>query len=796
MMNTTLSGCSLCSIELPRHPIIEGDNAFCCSGCHSVFSILSTKNELDNFQQHPLFKQAIHAGLISNPALLDSIRRNRVEVTDAEKERIHLEIGEMWCPACAEIIRLLLLQQKGVLNCVVDYSTDLAAVEFSPRHIGRKQIESLIQSFGYQTHGLQDPIKKAVSFDLYLRFIIAAFFSLNIMMLSYPLYATYFDFEDQGFGKLFAWISFAASLPVIGYSGWPIFRRFFFSLQAGLFGMETLVVIGVSSAFLLSLYELLNGRTTVYFDSMSVIIVFVLLGKIVEARAKFSAKDSILRLTKSMPRRGRKRFSDGSLSFILAKEICLGDLIVVFAGEKIVLDGVVIEGEGGCDESIMTGEVFPVTKEKGSKVIAGTILQQGSITFAVNALMEDSTLQKIINTVQCDIGNKSKYIRAADQVVHWFVPIVIIIAFGAALWSWWFGIADAEKTIATTAIIRAISVLLISCPCAIGIAAPLAEAYLMNRLANLGVIVRNRGVLSLIGKETVFVFDKTGTVTEGRFTVLEGLEVLSDYQCSILKGLATHSNHLVSCAISRALNCSEINLDSTKESPGFGIQGSLNGKNFLLGSAIFLKQHGIDVKPFSQSQSHDSIVSFVFFAEEDRCLTRLVLGDRIRPEIKMLIQNLAPTQTILLSGDSFNTVEAVAKACGFDKFQSETSPLKKRDYIESLRQQGNIVCMLGDGINDAPALTGAHIGISVISAADISIQVSDLLLTTEQLLVIPKIRLLAQKGQRIIKQNIFWAFFYNILGLGLAACGILSPIFAAFAMVSSSLMVLFNAKRI
>lgn len=786
--------CALCANELPKNSIFDGDQGFCCPGCHAVFNILATTNRLTNYQETAVFQQAVRSGLISNPALLEQIHRNRPDLPENEMEKLHLEVGEMWCPACAEIIRLILLQEKGVRNCVVDYATDLASIEFAPRYISKERIHALIKALGYHPTSL-DTVRQAVSLSLYVRFVIAAFCALNVMMFAYPLYATYFDYDDQEYGRLFAWLSLITSLPVVSYSAWPIFRRFLVSLQIGLFGMETLVIIGITTAFGLSIYELMHGGTRVYFDSMTVIITFVLLGKIIEAKAKFSAKDALIHLTRSLPRRGRKRQTDGSLAFVSVKEMVPNDIIVAFQGEKIVLDGIVIEGEGTCDESLMTGETLPVSKTSGAAVLGGSILLNGSLTFRISNIAQESALYKIIDMVQQDIGHKSVYIRAADYIVRWFVPFVLLFALGTAIVCWVLGIADEGKSIAETAFVRAISVLLISCPCAIGIAAPLAESRVMSGLAALGAIVRNRGCLALLGRETVFVFDKTGTITEGRFTVLSGLQELSVELRSLLKGLATQSNHLIASAIARTIEEPPIALLRVEEFTGLGLKGVSTKGTLLLGSAEFMRQQGIKLKEIPANDP-TLIISSAHFAFNGQHLSDLILGDQIRENIKEVVKALSPAKVILLSGDSETPVASVAHACGFDSWHSGCTPLQKREFIENLRSDGQIVSMVGDGINDSPALTAANIGISVVSATDISIQVSDLLLTTDRLQVISKIRNLAVKGQTIIKQNLFWAFFYNIIGIGLASFGVLSPIFAAFAMVASSLMVLFNANRI
>jgi heavy metal translocating P-type ATPase len=529
---------------------------------------------------------------------------------------------------------------------------------------------------------------------------------------------------------------------------------------------------------------------------MSVIIVFVLLGKIIESKAKFSAKDALLQLTRALPRRGRKYLTDGSTQFVPIKDLSPGDFILALTGEKIVLDGLVQEGEGACSEAVMTGESIPILKQPGSPVLAGSFLQQGRLVIKVTAKSEETALQRMIEMVEREMGYKSQYVRLSDQIVRWFVPLIIALASLTGMCIWWQGITDNQQTILQTAIIRAVSVLLISCPCAIGIAAPLVESRILNALAKWGALVRNRGALAFLGRETVFVCDKTGTLTEGKFTVLKGLESLSFHEKKRLKGLVSQSNHPIAVAINQALLCPAEILDQIEEIVGRGMKGRFEEEVYYLGSIHFLQQAGIKNLPKLTSFCEEQLVTMVFFGKNETFLTHLMLGDEVREEAKALIASFKGIKTILISGDHPATVEKVANLCGFQSWQASAHPLQKRDLIEELRQKGEIVAMLGDGVNDAPAITAAHVGMAVISATDISIQVSDLLLTTDRLTVISKCRQLAMKGHRVIKQNLFWAFFYNLIGIGLAMKGQLSPLFSAFAMVISSLIVLFNAQRI
>ncbi len=792
--------CILCQTPIRSHVYQDGEHSFCCSGCRAVYQILSLQGALDNFQNHTLFQQAVRSGIISNPELLnkihlDTLKKNNEE-SGHEYEKWHLKIQDLWCPSCAEVIRLILLQEPGIRLCVVDYCTDLAIIEYTPRKISKEKIVRLISQLGYRPASLNDPRESIASRSLYLRFIVAAFFALNIMMFSYPIYTSYFEGEFLGYTDLLAWLSLASSIPILGYSGWPIWRRLYSALRVGIWGMELLVGLGVAAALGLSLYEMLQGRAYVYFDSMSTIIVFVLLGKIIESKAKFSAKDSLIRLTRALPRRGRRLLEDGSASFCPLKEFKLNDKLLVLIGERIVLDGIVEEGEGSCDESVMTGESWPVAKAKGSAVLAGTILQQGRLVIRITALTDETALFGIIEMVSRDLSHKSSYTRAADRIVAWFVPLVFALAISTLLYCWLLELKDGSYTPLQTAFTRAIAILLISCPCAIGIAAPLAESHLLNALAKMGALVRNRGCLAFLGKETSFIFDKTGTITEGRFTVLDGVDLLTDEDRSHLKGLVERSIHPVSVALQIALNQdASASFEQVEELAGCGLRGKKEENCYYLGSKAFLIAQGVNI--YDSEPSSPALTSSVWFAKNRDCLSRFQLGDRVRHDIADLIKKLSSSLKLLLvSGDSINAVRYAAEQSNFTSWHAEVQPLQKRELVSELRKQGEIVIMLGDGINDAPALAAAHVGMAVVSATDISMQVSDILLTTDKLSIIPHLLKLAKKGHNIVKQNLFWAFFYNIIGIALAMAGMLTPIFAAFAMVCSSFIVLFNAQRI
>lgn len=768
-----LSSCKLCNQAIHSSSLSDEEGEYCCHGCQAVYHILKSQGRLKNAYDEPLFLQAAKHGVISNPEVLKCLQGKSNE-TDLKKNKEYFEIEDLWCPSCADVICLVLKLKEGIVSCRVDFSTDLGVVEYFPQKISKERIYEIISGLGYTIKPLEAEGKRTVQKGLVLRLSIAAFCSLNVMMFSYPVYATYFSNDAASYGHLFAWIAFFASLPSVTYCAWPIYRRGWNAFLVGIVGMEALVSLGVLSAFLLSFIHLIQGGVHIYFDSMSVIIAFVLLGKLLESQAKYSAKESLLQITRSLPKRGRKLLPDGSQVYVPIKEIQKGDLFGINTGEKVVLDGMIVEGEALVDESVMTGESYPLRKKMGDGVIAGSLVNAGTIVAKASASLEASSLHKIVDMLNDERSHKRGFRKAVDTVSQWFVPVVIGLALGIFLWD-----------ISSYSALKAISVVLIACPCAIGIAVPLAESYLLHGMGSLGAVIRNREVLAFLGKESVCVFDKTGTITQGKFQVISGLESLSKEHLSILKGMAQNSNHPISQAIARSIHLPPVTLDRTQEILGKGIIGTWQSKEYALGSDSLI--NGQTMKKSEATQA--------LFYVEGKWAATILLEDSLRDNVKETLDGLKPAETILLSGDHQRAVERIATLCGFKKCFWEQSPMHKRDFIQQLTKK-KVVCMVGDGVNDAPALSAAHVGISAVSATDISIHTSDILLTTDHLGVLPKIRHLAVKGRRVIKQNLFWAFSYNVIGIFLALSGYLSPLYSAFAMVFSSVIVILNSSRL
>ncbi|MCH9609502.1 MAG: Copper-exporting P-type ATPase [Chlamydiales bacterium] len=721
--------CKLCQLPLPSHPV---QSHFCCSGCHLVYQILKTQ-KIDEIKKHPIYTQAVASGVISHPQIKPA--------TPKETDRLTLEIEGMWCQSCARLIELLLARKN--ISCVVDYTTDLALIDYNPKEIGKEKIFSHLQKLGYRAQSFGFPGKKEVARAQWLRFSIAAFCALNLMMFAYPLYT---QKVEGGFGALFGWISFAFSIPLLTYGAAPIWRRFFTALKALHLGMETLILIGVSAAFCASTYQLFSKNyTDLYYDSMGMVLAFVLLGNLLEKKAKFSAKESLFRIFRTLPRRGRRKEGECYVDVPL-KELQIGDTLLVKTGEKIVLDGVIIDGHIAVDESILTGEAVPQNKLKGDKVVGGSVVNTGYCHYKVTD--KNGVLGRVIKTIESQLTAKREEKSLLDHLLLFFVPTVLLIAL-------------------LVGGVNGVTVLLIACPCAIGIAIPLAESSLIHSLAKLGMIVRNKAALRHLRKSPFYVFDKTGTLTEGKF------QLLTPFSDPHLTTLAKASSHPTCIPLSHGEGLS---FDHIEERIGLGMVGTISHKQYLLGSARLLQEEGIIPPPVI---SEHTLLYFV----ADKKVIPLLLGDKLR-------KNLPKVEGMVLSGDRNEVVEQFSP---FSQWKGECDPFEKKKEIEKLKTKRPIV-MVGDGINDAPAMGAADLAISMHSGSEMACQVADILIT--DLSSLEKLAPLCLKGYHITLQNLFWAFIYNGIGIVLAALGVLTPLHAAVAMVLSSLSVTFNSLRL
>ena len=622
-------------------------------------------------------------------------------------------------------------------------------------------------------------------------------------------------------GQMSNWIQFALATPVVLWCGWPFFERGWTSLRTRRLNMFTLIAMGVGVAWLYSVVAVVaptlfppaflkaDGSAPVYFEAAAVITVLVLVGQILELRAREQTSGAIRALLDLTPKTARRIRADGIDEDVSLDQIAVSDRLRVRPGEKIPVDGELLEGRVAVDESMVTGESMPVTKDVGDRVVAGALNKTGSFIMRADKVGADTLLAQIVQMVAQAQRSRAPIQRLADTVSGWFVPTVIAIALLAAV-VW--GLVGPEPRL-SYALVAAVSVLIIACPCALGLATPISIMVGVGRGAHAGVLIKNAEALERFEKVDTLVLDKTGTLTEGRPSVTAILPALGFVEADILRlsaSLERGSEHPLADAIVRAAKDRDIPLTEAVDfdSPvGRGVRGTIEGRQVALGNTRFLGELSIDVsalEPKAEALRHDGATA-IFVAIDGKAAGVIGIADPIKATTPAAILALkaAGLRLVMMTGDNRTTAEAVARRLGIDEVQAEVLPQDKASVVQQLRSQGRIVAMAGDGVNDAPALAAADVGVAMGAGSDVAIESAGVTLLGGDLQGIVRARRLSRAVMGNIRQNLVFAFGYNALGIPVAA-GLLYPVFgwllspalAALAMALSSVSVIGNALRL
>ncbi|WP_313005212.1 heavy metal translocating P-type ATPase [Brevundimonas sp.] len=622
-------------------------------------------------------------------------------------------------------------------------------------------------------------------------------------------------------GQMSNWIQFALATPAVLWCGWPFFERGWTSLRTRRLNMFTLIAMGVGVAWLYSVVAVVaptlfppaflkaDGSAPVYFEAAAVITVLVLVGQILELRAREQTSGAIRALLDLTPKTARRIRADGVDEDVSLDQIAVSDRLRVRPGEKIPVDGELLEGRVAVDESMVTGESMPVTKDVGDRVVAGALNKTGSFIMRADKVGADTLLAQIVQMVAQAQRSRAPIQRLADTVSGWFVPTVIAIALLAAV-VW--GLVGPEPRL-SYALVAAVSVLIIACPCALGLATPISIMVGVGRGAHAGVLIKNAEALERFEKVDTLVLDKTGTLTEGRPSVTAILPALGFVEADILRlsaSLERGSEHPLADAIVRAAKDRDIPLTEAADfdSPvGRGVRGTIEGRQVALGNTRFLGELSIDVsalEPKAEALRHDGATA-IFVAIDGKAAGVIGIADPIKATTPAAILALkaAGLRLVMMTGDNRTTAEAVARRLGIDEVQAEVLPQDKASVVQQLRSQGRIVAMAGDGVNDAPALAAADVGVAMGAGSDVAIESAGVTLLGGDLQGIVRARRLSRAVMGNIRQNLVFAFGYNALGIPVAA-GLLYPVFgwllspalAALAMALSSVSVIGNALRL
>ena len=712
-----------------------------------------------------------------------------------------LKISGMHCASCSTILTRALQKVEGVKSAVVNYSTEKATVTFDPAQARENSLLEAVKKKGYGaeiltegSYGREEQLRKKEIQKLKNKVIISSALSLPALMIS--MFLMSLPFRE--------YILWTLATPVQFYIGWPFYQGTWAALKNKSANMDSLIAIGTSAAYFYSVYVILfaSGNHQ-YFEISAILITLVLLGKYLEAVAKGKTSQAIAKLVKMGAKTATVIRKEKELK-IPIEQVVVGDVIIVKPGEKIPVDGVVIEGHSSVDESLVTGESIPVEKKTGDTVIGSTLNKQGTFQFKATKVGSETTLARIVKLIEDAQSKKAPIQRFADNVSAYFVPIVIGIAVVTFL-TWYF-LLNAEFSFS---LVAAVAVLVIACPCALGLATPTSIMVGTGKGATHGILIKGGDVLEAAHKLKFVVFDKTGTITKGKPAVTDivsGNGVSEKRFLEIAASLEKGSEHPLAEAIVQEAQHKKIALQkatSFQAVVGKGVTAKLGSKQYYFGNSKLMKEKKVVFSSFiSRMESLEGEGKTVMIlAEGKKVLGLIAVADEIKedsPEAIAVLKKMGIV-TYMITGDNNRTAQAIAKKVGVDKFFAEVLPEDKVAYVKELQRKGK-VAMVGDGINDAPALAQADIGIAMGSGTDVAMETGNIVLMKNSLMDVPRAIKLSKMTMGKIKQNMFWALIYNILGIPIAA-GVLypftgwtlSPMFAGGAMALSSVSVVTNA---
>ncbi|MFH1403962.1 MAG: heavy metal translocating P-type ATPase [Candidatus Altiarchaeota archaeon] len=712
-----------------------------------------------------------------------------------------LKVTGMHCASCSTLIQKKLNKTDGVLNANVNLSAEKAQVEYDESKVDTTSILGVVKSLGYdarvstEADKSVDELEKKREIEKSRKMLL---FSIALAIPAFLLGMVFMHFPHR------VYLLFLLATPIQFIAGWRFYKGAWAALKNKTSNMDTLISVGTSAAYFYSLAVMLIGNAgEQYFETSAMLITLVLVGKYLEDRAKGRTGEAIRKLM-DLSSKNATVLRDGVEQVIPAEKVVVGDIIIVKPGEKIPVDGVIVSGRSSVDESMITGESIPVEKNEGDSVIGATINKSGSFKFKATKVGSDTTLAHIIKLVEDAQGSRAPIQRFADVVSSYFVPAIILIAITA--FSLWYFILGQSFTFA---LVIAVSVLVIACPCALGLATPTAIMVGIGKGAGEGILIKGGEALETAHKVDAVVFDKTGTLTKGEPEVTDviALGELSDSQVlSYAASLEKTSEHPLAEAILKHASANNIEFSDATEfdSPGHGVTGLVDGRRILMGSRRFMSEHNIDITGYeSQIHSLEDEGKTVVALSVDSTLAGLIaLADTLKDSSKHAVDRLRKmgVEVYMITGDNTRTAKAVAEKLGIENVFAEVVPEDKVTYVKKLQEDGKIVAMTGDGINDAPALAQADVGIVMASGTDVAMESGQIVLMKDDPLDVVKAARLSRFTMSKIRQNMFWALFYNALGIPIAAGVVypftgwlLSPIMAGAAMAFSSVSVVTNS---
>lgn len=799
-----MKSCSHCHLEysedLLAKKVINGkEEYFCCKGCEGIFRILLESNLSDFYNKIGDVRLSPPKENANDLAKFDSevFAKKYIKILTPNDTicEVSLIIENIHCIACVWLNQKILHQTYGILQADINYTNNKAKIIFDTNKIALSEIIEKIRSIGYNAEAYDPKILENINAkerkNYYTRMIVGIFCTMNIMWIAVAQYSGYFLGMEKDIKDILNFAGFCLSTPTLFYSGFIFFRSGYFGLKNGFINMDLLVSTGATLTYIYSIYASLSRSGETYFESVAMIITFVLIGKFLEITTKKSAGDSIDKLNLSIPTVINILQGD-KIQSITPQEARIGDIILVKPGEKIVLDGILLSNTAIIDSSMLTGESLPETKKQNDAIISGSINLTQSITYKATKCFEDSTFNNIINLIQDSLHKKPHIQTKANAISYHFSAFVLLCAIATFIF-WSIKDGDFEK-----AMIIAVSVIIIACPCALALATPIATIIGITEAYKRKILFKEARFLESFAKGEVMVFDKTGTLTFGKPKVINEVTI-NVYDKAILQSFISLNNHPVSNGILEYLqsqnlqNTAKSNISDFKQITQKGIIAKIGNDVLLGGSKDFLVESGVKIDDFKDDEN----LKF-YYAINNTLVAIFSLQDKPKDNAKHIISSFqkAGFRVVILSGDRKKVVESIAKSLNIDEFYYAQSPIGKSDFIDALHKKQLKTIMIGDGINDAVALNKSDIAISMGKGSDIAIESSDIILLDDRLESLLLSYKISQKTYATIKQNIKISIVYNMLTIPLAMAGFIIPLFAAMSMSFSSILVILNSLRI
>lgn len=802
-------GCFHCGLDIPPHSnfitLIKGKaQRMCCPGCQAVAQAISDGG-LENYYKHrtgetrsPEFTDlSIPEQLLAELALYDQASIQKAFVSESEDgvKQAALVIEGITCAACVWLLEHQISNLPGVTKASVNLTNHRAQLSWNNDEIQLSSILTSIYRIGYQGHPyhpdkeeqmLASETRKATR-----RLGIAGVFCMQVMMLAMALYAGEMQGIEDHLVNFIRWASFVLATPVVIYSARPFFSAAVRDIKTGHLTMDVPVSLAVGGAYLASIWATVTASGEVYYDSVTMFTFFLLIGRFLEMKARHRtgrAGNSLLNLLPA----SATLLKDGEELMVPATDLNIGDRILVKPGHTVPADGIILTGQSSIDESALTGEYLPVSKAGGDSIVGGTFNVENPLQIEITQVGAATQLSAIVRLLERAHEDKPKAAQIADKLAGYFVAAVLLTALVVGI-SWWF-IAPEHAFWIT------LSVLVVTCPCALSLATPTALTVATGTLRQNGLLITRGHVLESLAKATHIIFDKTGTLTEGNLSLQSVIpfgETSYEHTLAIACALEAHSEHPIAKPFHVQAKLMEpVQAAEITNHVGLGLEGEVHGQRYFIGKPAFASRHCLTT--LSYDDAPDDHGQWLLLASESEPVAWIGLSDAPRKQAKNTLAQLTRMglQVEMLTGDSSAAVGHIAKELGIENIISGVSPEQKLQHIQSLQANGARVIMVGDGINDIPVLAGAQTSIAMGSATDLAKTNADAVLISGELQRLPQALQLARKNQKIIRQNLGWAIFYNMIALPLAAMGMIAPYMAAIGMSASSLVVVGNALRL